>query len=110
MELRREIHQGLNVVESWNSTNGFIHHGNEGEIASNKYEGQEIGLLSLHLLQSCLVYVNTLMIQRVLQDPALMAKMTSRDLAALSPLLTQHINKYGRFELDFRKRLALGPC
>ncbi len=23
-ELRREIHQGLNVVETWNSANGFI--------------------------------------------------------------------------------------
>jgi TnpA family transposase len=26
-ELRREIHEGLNVVESWNSTNGFIYYG-----------------------------------------------------------------------------------
>ena len=25
-ELRREIHEGLNVVENWNSANGFIHY------------------------------------------------------------------------------------
>ena len=26
--------------------------------------------------------------------------MTPRDLAALSPLITQHINPYGRFQMD----------
>ena len=33
---------------------------------SNKLENQEILMLSLHLLQVSLVYVNTLMIQQVL--------------------------------------------
>lgn len=26
-ELRREIHEGLNVIENWNSANAFIHYG-----------------------------------------------------------------------------------
>ena len=26
-ELRREIHEGLNVIENWNSANSFIHYG-----------------------------------------------------------------------------------
>jgi len=33
--------------------------------------------------------------------------MTPRDLGALSPLLTQHVNPYGRFELDLDTRLEL---
>lgn len=33
--LRREIHEGLNVVENWNSANGFIFYGKSGEVASN---------------------------------------------------------------------------
>lgn len=66
--LRREIHEGLNVVENWNSTNGFIFYGKSGEVASNRLEDQELSVLSLHLLQLCLVYVNTLMIQRVLSE------------------------------------------
>ena len=34
--LRREIHEGLNVVETWNSANGFIFFGKGGEVASNR--------------------------------------------------------------------------
>ena len=94
-------------MECWNGANGFIFYGNGGELATNKQEDQEMGLLCLHLLQACLVYINTLMIQRVLQEPAWANRMTPRDLAALSPLLTQHINKYGRFELDMESRLPL---
>jgi TnpA family transposase len=51
-DLRREIHEGLNVVESWNSTNGFIFYGKGAELATNRQENQEIGLLVLHLLQA----------------------------------------------------------
>jgi TnpA family transposase len=49
--LRREIHEGLNVVENWNSTNDFIFYGERGEFATNRVEDQELGVLSLHLLQ-----------------------------------------------------------
>jgi TnpA family transposase len=87
-ELRREIHEGLNVVESWNSTNGFIYYGKRGEISTNRKDHQEMGLLCLHLLQSSMVYINTLMIQQVLEEPGWPERMTSRDLAALSPLIT----------------------
>ena len=61
-----EIHEGLNVVEIWNSANGFIFFGKGGEVASNRLEDQEVAVHALRLLQSCPVYVNTLMLQRVL--------------------------------------------
>jgi len=106
-ELRREVNEGLNVVESWNAANGFIFYGRGGELVTNKREEQEIGLLCLHLLQVSLVYINTLMIQRILSDEAWSERMTPRDLGALSPLLTAHITPYGRFELDMDARLLL---
>ena len=56
-ELRREIHEGLNVVENWNAANGFIHYGKGGEFASNRLDDQEISMLALHLLQISLVYI-----------------------------------------------------
>jgi TnpA family transposase len=62
--LRREVHAGLNVVENWNSANEFIFYGRSGEIASNRLDDQELAMLALHLLQACLVYVNTLMLQQ----------------------------------------------
>ena len=53
--LRREIHEGLNVVENWNSANGLIFYGKGAELATNRYEDQETAALALHLLQASLV-------------------------------------------------------
>lgn len=53
--LRREINEGLNVVENWNSANGFIFYGKNSEIATNRLDEQELSVLSLHLLQISLV-------------------------------------------------------
>ena len=47
------------------------------------------------------------MIQQVLKEPGWVERMAPRDLAALSPLITLHINPYGRFELDMETRLPL---
>ena len=106
-ELRREIHEGLNVVENWNSANSFIFYGKGGEVASNQLEDQELSVLSLHLVQLCLVYINTLMIQRVLAEERWRQRLSEADLRALSPLIYTHINPYGRFELDMNARLPI---
>jgi TnpA family transposase len=105
--LRQEIHAGLNVVENWNSANGFIFYGKSGEIATNRLDAQEQAVLALHLLQMCLVYVNTLMIQEVLAEPAWIDRMTAEDFRALSPLVYSHMNPYGTFDLDMATRLPL---
>ena len=34
-------------------------------------------------------------------------KLTPRDYAALTPLIWEHVNPYGRFDLDMNTRLAL---
>ena len=105
--LRREIHEGLNVVESWNSANGFIFFGKGGELASNRRDDQEAATHALHLLQSCLVYINTLMLQRVLAEPGWRARMTAADVRGLTPLVWAHVNPYGVFDLDMERRLDL---
>lgn len=105
--LRREINEGLNVVENWNSANGFIFYGKGGDIASNRLDDQELAVLALHLLQNCLVYINTLMLQQILAESAWMARLTPEDFRALTPLLYSHMNPYGTFELDMAARLPL---
>ena len=108
-ELRREIHEGLNVIESWNSANDFIFFGKGGEMASNRADDQEISMLSLHLVQLSLVYVNTLMIQQVLSEPAWQTRLTPDDLRGLTPLVYSHVNPYGSFRLDLSSRLPIDP-
>jgi TnpA family transposase len=105
--LRREIHEGLNVIENWNSANGFIWFGKGGEIATNRMEDQEVSLLALHLLQSCLVYINTLMLQRVLEEPTWRKRMTDVDLRGLTPLIYAHVSPYGSFELRMHERIDI---
>lgn len=105
--LRREIHEGLNVVETWNSANGFIFFGKGGEVASNRLDDQEVSVSALHLLQSCLVYVNTLMLQRVLAEDHWCERMTEADVRGLTPLVWSHVSPYGAFKLDMDQRLDL---
>ena len=104
--IRREINEGLNVVERWNGVNEFIFYGKGGEFASNRLESQELSVLSLHLLQICLVYVNTLMIQSVLAQKHWQKRLTARDLQAITPLIFSHVNPYGLFKLDMKERIS----
>lgn len=108
-EIRREIHEGLNVVENWKSANSFIFYGKGGEIQTNRMEDQEIAVLALHLLQNCLVLINTLMIQEVLleQNKSLLQKLVPEDFRALTPLIYAHVNPYGIFKLNMHERLKI---
>jgi TnpA family transposase len=105
--LRREIHEGLNVIELWNDVNDFILFGKGGEFATNRRESQELTVLSLHLLQNCMVYINTLMIQQVLAEPEMLKTLVPEDYRALTPLIFNHINPYGVFSLDMDIRIPI---
>ena len=107
-KFRREIHEGLNVIENWNSANGFVFFGKGGEIATNRIDEQEISALALHLLQASLVYVNTRMLQTVLVEPKWAGRMTPEDYRGLTPLIYSHVNPYGRFDLDLNNRIDFG--
>lgn len=106
-ELRREIQEGLNVIENWNGANDFIFYGRSGEFATNRLDQQELSALSLHLLQSCLVYVNTLLIQRVLDEPEQLQRMKKEDMRGLTPLIYHHVTPYGMFRLDLSERIEI---
>ena len=105
--LRREIHEGLNVIEQWNGATDFVFFARRGELASNRREDHEVSMLALHLVQNCLVYVNTLMLQQVLARPEWRGRLTAIDRRGLTPLIWEHVNPYGRYELDMDSRLPL---
>lgn len=108
-EIRREIHEGLNTVEHWNSVNTYIFYGKNSDLRSNSIDDQEVAALSLQLLQNCLVYMNTLMVQEILYDnnQHLLKKMTPEDFRGLTPLFYNHVNPYGTFKLNMDQRIPI---
>jgi hypothetical protein len=107
-ELRREIHEGLQVVEHWNSANTVIFYGKDSELTGADREHQEVSMLALHLLQSALVHVNTLLLERVLAEPQWRDTLTGVDRRALTPLFWSNVNPYGCFRLDMERQLDFG--
>ena len=105
--MRREVHEDRQVVETRNSANEVVFYGKSGELTGSDRENQEVSVLALHLLQSALVHVNTLLLQQILAEPEWSGRMTEEDRRALSPLFWTHVNPYGRFVLDMDSRLDL---
>jgi TnpA family transposase len=105
--LRREIHEGLQVVEHWNSANTVIFYGKDSELTGADREHQEVSMLALHLLQSTLVHVNTLLLQRVLAEPEWHDRLSEDDRRALTPLFWSNVNPYGRFRLEMERHLDI---
>jgi len=106
-QLRREIDEGLNVIENWNSVNDVIGYGRSGEFAGRRLVDQELSMLALQLLQNSLIYINTLMLQQVLNKPYWFKQMTEADWRGLTPLFYSHVSLYGTFKLDMQERLLL---
>ena len=106
-ELRIEINEALNTVERVNGIMEFIFYGRLGEISSNKTKDHELSLLCLHLLQVCMCYINTILVQNVLSNPKWFSVLTKEDLRALSPLFHAHINPYGLVALNMNRRINI---
>ncbi|MFC8290598.1 Tn3 family transposase [Streptomyces sp. NPDC057242] len=107
-DLRCEINDGLQVVENWSSANHDLFHGKDGDPTGSDKQSQEVSMLALHLFQSALAHVNTLLLQEILREEKWHKRLTDADRRALSPLFWTHVNPYGRFELNMRSRLDLG--
>lgn len=105
--LRIDINDALNVVERVNGIMGFIFYGRLSEISSNNTKDQELSLLCLHLLQVCMVYINTILIQTALSDPKWVLILKTDDRRALSPLFHAHVNPYGLLSLDMNTRISI---
>jgi Tn3 transposase DDE domain len=109
-DLQREINAGLNVVENYNGVNDYIFFGKSGELSSNRREEQEISMTCLQILQSCLGYINTLMIQDTLAGPEWAGRLGDADRRGLTPLFTVNMTPYGEIQLNLDRRLNLGAA
>jgi TnpA family transposase len=110
--LRREIHEGVNVVETGNRGTRFLLYGKRGEIAPNRLDDPEIAVFARHWLHACRVSITTLMVHQVFAEPRGLDKMTGDDFRALAPRLHPHVTPSGTFALDMSPRIPiaqLGP-
>ncbi|MCP2280946.1 transposase [Nocardia amikacinitolerans] len=60
-----EINSWLQVVENWNSANTVVFYGKDSPLTGADREHAEVSMLALHLLQSAMVHINTLLLQAV---------------------------------------------
>ncbi|TYB60170.1 Tn3 family transposase [Nonomuraea sp. PA05] len=107
-ELRREIGEGLNVVENFNPASKDLFYGKAGDLTGDNREHAEVSALALHLLAAAIAYLNTHLIQMVLRDPAWTKRLSPADRRGLTALFRSHLNLYNRFELDMNRHLELG--
>jgi len=106
-DLRIEIDEALNVIENWNSGNKFIFFGRRGVLSSNEENDHELSILSLHLVQSSLVYINTLLLQQIVKEENLLQLLTLEDKRAITPLFYDHVSQYGLYYLDMNARISI---
>jgi len=106
-ELRRAMHEGLNVVEQWNSAQAGILCGQGGDSAPKRREAQACAMLALHLLQNALGSLHTLRLPRVRSEAAGATRLTVEALRALTPLIDAHVRPYGPCLLALQTRLAI---
>jgi Tn3 transposase DDE domain len=64
-------------------------------------------MICLQILQSCLGYINTLMIQDTLAEPEWADKLGDADRRGLTPLFTVNMTPYGEIQLNLDRRLDL---
>ena len=60
-------------------------------------------MLCLHLLQNCLMLINTILLERTIEQHSMVDTLTDRDRRALTPLFYGHVNPYGTKELNLEK-------
>lgn len=103
-ELRVLIQAATNKSEAFNGFSQWIAFGGDGTIATNDRDEQRKIIKYNHLVANCLIFHNLFSISRVLQELQRENYLLEPwQIAALSPYLTWHINRFGRYDLDMEK-------
>jgi hypothetical protein len=75
----------LNVAEGWNGGNQVLFYGKGDDIATNRRDEQELSVACLHVRQAAVAFVNTLLVQDVLAEPAWAGVLTAEDQRGADP-------------------------
>ncbi|WP_066706969.1 Tn3 family transposase [Curvibacter delicatus] len=105
VNLRKVIHAETNKSEQFNSFAGWSFFGGEGIIAENIRHEQRKVVKYNHLVANMIILHNVAGMSRVLKELREEGtEITPEVLAGLAPFRTAHINRYGDYTLDFRRK------
>jgi len=104
-QLRATIQAATNKSEAFNHFVQWLSFGGEGVISTNNREEQRKLIRYNHLIANCLIFYNVVEISRILQELTVEGYPLEADaIATLSPYWTQHVNRFGFYDLDLNRR------
>ena len=104
-QIRRMVQVGCNKSEQWNAFQKFIYFARNGEINTNDFMTQRKSISALELVSNCVCYWTAFVMDQVVKQMKKEGKNVKySDVSYISPLSTQHITRYGKFEFDLEKR------
>ncbi len=105
--LRKVIHAETNKSEQFNGFAQWSFFGGEGIIAENIRHEQRKVIKYNHLVANMIILHNVVGMTRVLQELRDEGtEITLEILAGLAPFRTAHINRFGDYTLDFRRKIG----
>ena len=106
-ELRRTIQAATNKSETFNRFVQWLFFGGEGLIAENDRDRQRKLIKYNHLVANCLIFHNVQAQTRVLHQLAGEGhEFDEATLSRLSPYLTEHVNRFGKYTLNLARTNA----
>jgi TnpA family transposase len=114
-ELRRVIQAATNKSEAFNGFVQWLFFGGERLIAENDRDRQRKLIKYNHLVANCLIFHNVQAQTRVLRQLAEEGQeFDEATLSRLSPCLTGHVNRFGKYTLNLDREnpapdYTLGP-
>jgi TnpA family transposase len=107
VELRRVIHAETNKSEQFNGFAKWSFFGGDGIIAENLRHEQRKIIKYNHLVANMVILHNVVGMTRVLKEMnAEGYVITPEMLGGLAPLRPGHINRFGDYTLDFRRKIS----
>jgi TnpA family transposase len=100
-ELRSTIQSATNKSEAFNGFAKWLSFGGEGVIAENDQDKQRKVIKYNHLVANCLIFYHVFSLSHIMQEYIQEDNKYNDDLLAyLSPYVTAHINRFGKYRID----------
>jgi TnpA family transposase len=104
-ELRSLIQGATNKSEALNRFLQWAFFGGEGIITENSRDEQRKAIKYNHLVANCLIFHNLCSLTRLVRNLEQRGESVPDDaIAAISPYLTEHINRFGDYTLNLDRK------